>query len=284
MRKIPMMAAWVILAMTVTLASGCKKHAGDSCSGPTVLCQGDKRALVCVQGKLADVACFGPGGCIEAAHRCDTSKAEPGNACEGDWAACTGDGKNFLECKGNKLVQTATCGGPQGCRPFGQDLRCDQSQAKPGDMCFGKSVSCGADGKQMLRCDGTKFVDDHQCLGPKGCSAVAEKVSCDRSFAMAGDECEGSGGSCHVGGKELLECKGNKLVRSAFCRGKDGCTVTGSSLHCAQEQGAEGDPCDSGSGACSLDGKALLSCKNGKLAVSKKCKCTIVGTSVRCGR
>ncbi len=265
-----------------SLIAGCSKKAGDSCAGSEVRCVGSDRALACVQGKFAEVACLGPGACVEASHRCDQSKAAAGDGCEGEWAACTADSKKFLECKANKLTQTATCGGSRGCYAMGKDLFCDQSSGTAGDMCSGKGGSCNTDGKSMLVCDGSKFVAGEMCRGPRGCETPAGKVKCDQSLGLPGDKCEGTTATCAVGGKTLLECKGDKLEPTTECRGPLGCRVQGTSVSCDRSFGLVGDACTGDSGACTVDGTQMLTCKKGKLATLRKCKCLAIGTTIRC--
>ncbi|HXK19820.1 MAG TPA: hypothetical protein VNG33_18545, partial [Polyangiaceae bacterium] len=262
----------------------CSKKAGDSCNANEVRCEGNGRALECIQGKFADVACLGPAGCIDK-FRCDRSKAAAGDTCDGDWAACSADGKQFLECKASKLSVTATCSGKLGCFQMGKDLRCDQSQASVGDICSGERASCSADRKEMLTCHGTQFALDVPCRGPQGCADDAgNRIKCDQSLGLAGDKCDGSGGACELGGKRLLECKSGKLEATNFCRGKQGCEASTGKVHCDESLGLVGDSCDAAGAACAVDGMALLKCVKGKLAVAKKCKCSIDGSQVRCGR
>jgi hypothetical protein len=265
------------------LGAGCTKKAGDSCSGEQVLCTSTSRALECVNGKLEDVACLGPVGCVEVAHRCDRSKTEAGSACSGDWAACTPDGKQFLECKGNKLVQTGTCSGPRGCYPSGNELRCDQSQANPGDICSGDGVACGTDPKQLMRCKDGKFVLDGACRGASGCRDIAGRIECDQTIGAVGDKCEGTGSACDPDGKALLTCKNNKLERVNACRGPEGCQVVGPNVRCDRSVGVVGDTCEGDSAACSQDGKSLLTCRSGKLMERRKCKkCSATGSLIEC--
>ncbi|MGC4089895.1 MAG: hypothetical protein QM756_18810 [Polyangiaceae bacterium] len=274
------------LLLVSALFSGCQKKAGDSCNGAQVRCLDKVRALECIQGTFAEVQCLGPNGCVDVAKMCDRTKAAAGDACDGEWAACSKDGKQFLECKSSKLSVTAICGGPRGCYSFGaRELRCDTSKSNVGDMCTEKNVSCSMDGKEMLRCQDAKFAPDAPCRGPQGCRESADKINCDQTLGQAGDKCEGSGAACDVSGKNLLECKGDKLSQSKVCRGQEGCKVIGTQVRCDESRGLPGDPCESGSAACAVDGSSLLSCKGGKLAVSRACKkpCEVHGSLVDCG-
>lgn len=275
------------LSLSVALLTlGCQKKAGDSCSGQQVRCIDKQRALECVQGKFEEVQCLGANGCVDVAKMCDRSKAAAGDACEGEWASCSKDGKQFLECKANKLTVTSLCNGPRGCYPSGaRELRCDTSKSNPGDMCSGEAASCSMDGKEMLRCRDGKFAADAPCRGPQGCRESFDKINCDQTLARAEDKCEGSGSACDVEGKALLECKGTKLEQTRVCRGADGCKVIGSQVRCDESRGLVGDPCEAGSAACAVDGASLLSCKGGKLAIARACKkpCEVHGTLVSCG-
>ncbi|MFZ5892784.1 MAG: hypothetical protein ACOY0T_17120 [Myxococcota bacterium] len=285
--KIRRIVGFAALLLSISLlTSGCQKKAGDSCNGSQVRCIDKQRALECIQGTFAEVQCLGTNGCVDVAKTCDRSKAVAGEACEGEWAACSKDSKQFLECKGNKLTATSSCGGPRGCYPSGaRELRCDTSRSNPGDMCSGENASCSMDGKEMLRCRDGKFVADAPCRGPSGCRESSDKINCDQTFGQAGDKCEGSGAACEVGGKALLECKGNKLEHSKVCRGEEGCRVIGPNVRCDSSRGLPGDPCEAGSAACAVDGSSLLSCKGGKLALARACKkpCEVHGSLVDCG-
>jgi hypothetical protein len=276
----------VLLVSVSTLVGGCQKKAGNSCSGSQIRCIDKGRALECIQGTFAEVQCLGANGCVEVAHSCDRSKAAAGDACEGEWAACSKDGKQFLECKGNKLTATSSCGGPRGCYAFGaRELRCDTSKSNTGDLCNGDNASCTTDGKDMLRCHDGKFTAEAPCRGPRGCRESSDKIECDQTSGQAGDKCDGAGAACDVSGKALLECKGNKLAQARVCRGEDGCKVIGTQVRCDESRGLPGDACESGSAACAVDGSSLLSCKGGKLAVNRACKkpCEVHGSLVRCG-
>ncbi len=267
--------------LSLLLAPGCKKKAGDACEGESIQCSDKQHALLCVNGHFAATSCLGPKGC--ATNQCDQSKVEPNSACT-EGAACSADGKSMLECKDRKFVVTSNCSGPEGCHPFVQGrLECDQSKGKLGDLCSGGGVTCSLDGKDMLKCEGNKFVLDSSCRGPKGCSRSGIMVNCDRSMALAGDACEGSNASCVAGGKGLLECKGGKYQQTSFCRGPKGCAAQGIRIECDDSIANEGDPCTGSRGACNADGTAVLECRNDKMAVAKKCHCKIEGMHVHCG-
>ncbi len=275
-----------LLISVCSFAAGCEKKAGDSCNGSQVRCIDKGRALECINGTFAEVQCLGANGCVDVSQMCDRSKAVVGEACAGDWAACSQDGKQFLECKGGKLAATSSCGGDRGCYASGTNaLSCDSSKGNAGDLCSGKNASCSMDGKSMLRCENSQFVLDQACRGEHGCRSGASEISCDQTVGQAGDKCDGNGAACDVSGKALLECKGNKLEQTKVCRGKEGCRVLGSNVRCDRSLGLPGDDCESDSAACSVDGSTLLTCKKGKLSVSKKCKkpCEVLGSIVRCG-
>jgi hypothetical protein len=274
---------FVALAALWPLLTGCNHEPGDSCRAGAVFCIGKSRALECVQGKLADVACLGPAGCVEASHVCDRTRAAAGDACGGEWAACGADGKQFLECKLSKLTITNDCSGKRGCYARGKELHCDQSQANEGDRCTVARAACSLDGKAMLRCKDGKFAADLACRGPSGCKESENQVHCDQTLGIAGDACEGNGGACHVNGKELLECKAGKFEQVGFCRGADGCQLQGTQVKCDQSRGAIGDRCDTeGTVACALDGTRLLSCRQNELVPSKKCQCNVADASIAC--
>ena len=122
-----------------------------------------------------------------------------------------------------------------------------------------------------------------------GARVVLRSIDCKswlyvlgQGWRLVGDKCEGKTATCAVGGKALLECKGDKLENTTECRGQLGCRVQGTSVSCDRSFGLAGDACEGDSAACSVDGTEMLLCKKGKLALSRKCKCLAIGTSIRC--
>jgi len=109
-----------------------------------------------------------PGGCDDqdGIARClaqdGTLTAPPGALCQTGMALCGVDGKSLLVCRDSRLVTGAECPGgcfesdeggglycvddSQGIR-FAEDFPCPKF---PGQV---RTYACGADGKQLLRCE-----------------------------------------------------------------------------------------------------------------------------------
>lgn len=103
---------------------------GDACSTDedgTATCIGADRRITCRGGKLTIDFCRGDGACKSEAGsvRCDQSKGEPGDPCNGQTHACTADGKAVLACHDGKLAQVAQCPGESGCSVAQGKVDCD---------------------------------------------------------------------------------------------------------------------------------------------------------------
>jgi hypothetical protein len=157
--------------------------------------------------------------------------------------------------------------------------------AKAGDACTKGSGAC-VDGKNMLSCQGDKFVQV-SCSGAKGCAVAGEKVTCDFSANKAGDVCstEDEGGAmCGADQKSVITCTKGKFAISA-CGGPEGCKEKDGKSTCDNSIAKVGDACDGGN-ACAPDGKNLLECKDGKFAQKMECKgpkgCDAKGEKINC--
>lgn len=107
---------------------------GDACSTDeegTATCIGSERRITCRGGKLTIDFCRGDSGCRSEAGtvRCDQSRGEPGDPCNGQTHACTADGKAVLGCHDGKLAQVATCPGESGCSVAQGKVDCDLGSA-----------------------------------------------------------------------------------------------------------------------------------------------------------
>ena len=262
---------------------------GGRCEKDTAKCIDHKSQLWCVNGKFVKRSCSGPSGCKTNDNAntvmCDWELDLAGTRCaasEENEAGCTADRKAMVRCSLGEL-RPVGCEGPSGCTELANGkISCDGSVGAIGGSCGFDGPACDKDGKTSLLCKGEKLVKDADCRGPGGCKAFMEgdswRVECDRSLATVGDTCPGDGAACSVDRKAFLECKDGRFVATLNCLGKNACHEKGASVFCDASVGNVGDTCSDPSGsACSVDGKAILQCKNEKLVLERKCKCTVAG-------
>jgi hypothetical protein len=165
-------------------------QAGDPCSADeegAASCSNKAGMLACHGGRYALVPCRGARGCVNAEGRalCDTSIAEPGDACQGDnLKACSADGSQVLICKQHTMQRFYQCRGASGCASSGGKLTCDTSVAKLGDACDkkleGQAFSCTPDGREILVCKGGAFVLDETCKVGQKCRSVGSSTKCEK--------------------------------------------------------------------------------------------------------
>ena len=206
--------------------------------------------------------------------------------CKTEGVGQCSDPKHFLVCRGGTW-KLDNCMGSAGCSTLGTSVRCDQSVAAVGDACAtAGGAACSADGKQFLRCDGSKMVVDADCKGPSACSKTGTTVKCDESAGDPGDACSDDGkAACSLDKKAFLKCTQKKLVVGATCGGPKGCWMDGNMVHCDESLGEDGDVCSDPKGhACSKDKKRALECRDGRLKTMKPCKkgCEIKDDNVYC--
>jgi len=161
---------------------------GDPCSADdqgAASCSSKGGMLACHAGVYAFVPCRGARGCENAEGRalCDTSIAEPGDACsEDNLKACAGDRSQVLICKQHTMQRFYLCRGAHGCESSGGKLSCDTSIAKLGDACDkkleGQAFACTPDGSEILVCRGGAFVTDETCKAGQKCGAVGLSTKC----------------------------------------------------------------------------------------------------------
>jgi hypothetical protein len=150
-------------------------------------CTADKKIMVrCSKYKFATVeTCLGPSGCerSDKEARCDNSAATAGDPCtEENDHACSIDGKSMLLCKNLKFEERLSCKGQKGCVVNGSSVRCDDSIAALGDACEGSPgkdhYACAMDGKSMLKCVDSKFVQADKCRGRETCKLLSDGFAC----------------------------------------------------------------------------------------------------------
>jgi hypothetical protein len=221
------------------------------------------------------------------------AKKKPGDVCRADpnEAVCT-DATHVGSCRAFTW-HVDPCRGPGGCASG----VCDQSIAAADDSCGVLGArACSADGKQLLRCDGSSMVVERACRGERGCYRTSPNAapSCDAGPAQVGDACTSTMGSrCSPDGKSILQCsqQTHHMILERHCLGPKGCfpnphfTDRFEYLACDVSMGDVGQPCigyagvgaRSGSGGayCSTDRKELLTCKDGTLVSQSSCACTV---------
>jgi hypothetical protein len=242
---------WLVLvgvALSLVVASGCKKKAGDSCSGNEASCPDKGSILECQDGKLTAMTCKGPTGCSEThkgsttagrtvthnyAVQCDFTGNAPGDPCLDDEAQCSADKKAMVSCK-NKKIEVHKCLGAKGCAEGATMIECDTSIQTAGEACEGEDVACTPDKKQILKCKGAKFAIAENCRGPKACSVDGRKISCDSGEQAVGDVCSSDGDyACQTDKKAVLKCAGSKWVVEEKCSAKKNCVTRGNEVGCS---------------------------------------------------
>lgn len=160
--------------------------------------------------------------------------------------------------------------------------------ALEGAPCGGSVGSCDGTTESLFCLDGR--ITRIRCDGPRGCSEQGSRLYCDQSVATVGARCaQEAGGACTPDRSEFLTCTGGLYVLSARCHGANACRNVDGQVFCDQTRAAVGDPCATGPGgdaACSMEGDAMLRCREGRFALSTACRgpnaCRVQGTQVLC--
>jgi hypothetical protein len=217
-------------------------------------------------------------------------KPKPNDKCSG--AGVCQDAHTALVCNGSFRYETVSCNGPDGCStsPF---LHCDYRGNAAGERCAdlreGHPQECTPDKKARVSCPSGKVVRD-ECEGPRGCAPRTEQtMSCDRAL-RAGASCSADGDWCSDDKADWLECRENKLVAVARCRGPKGCQLNsipglGSAIECDVSIAEQGDPCVGKVTGCARDRAAVLECANRKFEPSPCApgkRCTMREQEARC--
>jgi hypothetical protein len=143
--------------------------------------------LACHGGRYTLLPCRGSRGCENAEGRalCDTSIAEPGDACQSEnLKACSGDGSQVLICKQHTMQRFYMCRGEGGCTSSTGKLNCDTSLAKLGDACDkkleGLAFSCTPDARAILVCKGGAFALEETCRPGESCRVNGASTRCGK--------------------------------------------------------------------------------------------------------
>lgn len=214
-------------------------------------------------------------------------KPKVGDKCDNGARACV-DAQNGLYCAAGTF-QADTCRGAKGCVEDKGIATCDITANNDGDPCpaalDGFSV-CRADRKTRAMCKGSKYVIE-ACRGEDGCTTEQVGMArCDKGNPEPGESCTSDPRLqyCAVGRKAMLTCRDGKYVVRQSCPGPNGCKDgSGGAVMCDPRGAfAAGDDCFFIQAACTPDGKALLACKDGKLAFDKECPGEGACTPVAC--
>jgi hypothetical protein len=195
-----------------------------------------------------------------------------GSACPEGLVDCANP-KLEVKCENGKYTHYP-CKGADGCTRKGSTITCDFDLADVGDACREGNIACPPDKKSYLRCQNGKFAVEVGCAGPKGCYDAKDTLHCDAPFATVGQACVGKDGACSADHKDLVACENGKFTVHHRCRGKNAfCTADDLDSNCAEPEILQaGDPCTGDIGGCAPDGKAMLKCKDGVVAVERTCK------------
>jgi hypothetical protein len=127
--------------------------------------------------------------------------------------------------------------------------------------------------KTQLVCDDGKFIAI-ECMGPGGCVQDDKSVTCDFSGNPPGSPCAKGeeGAAVCVEEHRMIACRAGQF-RSVPCRGPKGCENEHGHAMCDTSIGAPSDPCkEQGNKACSADGKDVLACTSGEMAIIYHCR------------
>jgi len=140
----------------------------------------------------------------------------------------------------------------------------------PGDECKPTDIRCVDPGTE-LACQKGVFIAV-PCKGPAGCRENGKHLACDVTGDAEGDPCstDEEGTATCIGSDRRITCRAGKLTID-FCRGESGCRSEAGAVRCDHSKGELGDPCGGQTHACTLDGKAVLACHDGKLAQVALC-------------
>jgi hypothetical protein len=210
-------------------------------------------------------------------------KPKPGDKCKDSSSASCSSPAAALVCVSDVLT-SVPCHGAKGCSSTANTVECDNSLSNVGDTCLEQGdISCGVDKKSALECDTGKFKLAATCKGSGGCQVKpgvkGNLISCDNNVADDADPCHTNGDyACSSDKKFILKCDDHKFSGVATCRGPKACRVfelpeeKKVQFSCDDTMALENDPCDqAGEFACSMDQKAIYTCKGNKYVVAKAC-------------
>lgn len=198
-----------------------------------------RTALLCSDGTYTEVPCRGKKGCESKNGKtsCDISGNRAGDRCSLDdnGVAVCASSRDMLVCRGEAFT-SVPCRGPRGCEMVGEQARCDQSVAEPGEACNPAGAkACAGDGAGVLVCADGHMTELYRCRGEGKCRASAGKLACDQTVAQLGDRCDKALHghiACSEDRKALITCRDERFVPSEKCKAGTVCVVNGQSTKC----------------------------------------------------
>ena len=95
-------------------------------------------------------------------------------------------------------------------------------------------------------------------------------AACKATPPQEGKKCRGQGVGTCLDATHIAECVDGRWAVDS-CLGPAGCKELAASFRCDQSIATVGTRCHSGQGACTQEGKQLLRCVDGKMAVEAAC-------------
>jgi hypothetical protein len=156
----------------------------------------------------------------------------------------------------------------------------------PGQPCSGEGEAVCQSTNRLLTCQSGAW-SEVICGGPKGCATAEGAITCDESVGREGEPCSQGKAhyACSAEGPNRLVCSAGRWKLANTCRGPKGCEARSSLVACDDSIAQAGAPClKEGDSACSVDGKAVLTCKAGTFGQATTCRgrCVAQGLNVRC--
>jgi hypothetical protein len=195
-------------------------------------------------------------------------KPGAGDPCREIGRATCVDAAHALSCRGYSW-HLDRCLGAHACSEHDGTTTCDQTIAEENDTCGERGkLTCTADHKAMLRCDGAKFHEASTCRGANGCDAEHGRATCDTRIAREGDSCivaedPRQHHACNETESTELACVEGVFVRWNECRGEKKCHATlDGVVICDESLANAGDPCHTWGQTCSADRRFALQCSD----------------------
>jgi hypothetical protein len=162
---------------------------------------------------------------------------------------------------------------------------------QPGAACKEEGTLKCVDKASALACTNGKW-EKVTCNGISGCETLVGDSTCTYDGYVAGEPCTEEGKpECSTDKKAMLKCEAKHWKQIDTCDGQNGCVANALGAKCDKGKATVGSSCtadNEGNAACSPDGKALLICRSGKMALGAACKgmhgCREQGTKIDCNQ
>lgn len=149
-----------------------------------------------------------------------------------------------------------------------------KGKPKEGEACKNEGEASCQSESAIVTCTSGKW-EVVSCRGPEGCKAEGAVVKCDETLAQEGENCGSQKEehySCTPDKTHELRCESGKWKTVGKCGGPKGCEAKFPFVECDNSLSDVGDLCGKeDDAACSKDKTAILECKGGKFALSRKC-------------